>query len=83
MNRVSYGLFLGDLSVYCTKSDLERLLAPFGPITDIRIKQDFSTGKKLSYGFVEFVHMDSAMAVMNTLNGLCIVWKTTEVKINN
>lgn len=69
MNCSTYSLFLGDLSVFCTKEDLEQLFSPFGTITDIRIKQDMNTGKKLSYGFVEFDNINSAINVLKNMNG--------------
>ncbi len=65
----SYTIFVGDLSVYCTKDDLIQVFSTFGPIKDIRIKQDEETGKYLSYGFVEFEHVSSAVNVLRTMNG--------------
>lgn len=68
----SYSLFVGDLSIYCTKDDLEKVFSTFGPITDVRIKQDEKTGKNLSYGFVDFANVSSALNVLKNMNGFVL-----------
>ncbi len=65
----AYTLFVGDLSIYCTKEDIERAFSPFGTIKDIRIKKDEQTGKYLSYGFVEFEEVSAAVNALQNMNG--------------
>jgi RNA recognition motif-containing protein len=60
---------VGDLSIYCTKEELESVFCVFGPIRDIRIKCDELTGKNLSYGFIEFESVTSAVNVLTRMNG--------------
>ena len=62
-------LFIGDLSKFCTESNLESLFAPYGHIIDVKIKRNNATGKTLSYGFVTYASDESASAAMDQLNG--------------
>lgn len=55
-------LFVGDLSVYCSETDLQNLFSQFGPIEKITIKRGVSGTTNLSYGFVKFYHRESAEA---------------------
>jgi len=80
MDNTSYSLFIGDLSVFCTREDLKQLFSPFGLITDIRIKQDMNTGKKLSYGFVEFDNINSALNVLRTMNGYVLCGRPMRIR---
>lgn len=68
----NYSLFLGDLSVFCTREDIENVFSQFGRVTDVRIKEDLHTGKKLSYGFVEFDNINSTMNALNSMNGFVL-----------
>ncbi len=69
MNSCAYTLFVGDLSIYCSREDLENVFSRFGSIKDIRIKRDEETGKNLSYGFVEFEHVSCAADALQHMNG--------------
>eukprot|EP00597_Dinobryon_sp_UTEXLB2267_P006583 CAMPEP_0170093194 /NCGR_PEP_ID=MMETSP0019_2-20121128/26339_1 /TAXON_ID=98059 /ORGANISM="Dinobryon sp., Strain UTEXLB2267" /LENGTH=811 /DNA_ID=CAMNT_0010313935 /DNA_START=155 /DNA_END=2590 /DNA_ORIENTATION=+ len=62
-------LFIGDLSKFCSESELENLFAKYGQITDVKIKRNNNTGKTLSYGFVTFASESSATNAMNSLDG--------------
>ena len=55
-------LFVGDLSIYCGEADLEQLFAQFGPIEKVTLKRGSSATTNLSYGFVKFLHRESAEA---------------------
>lgn len=62
-------LFIGDLSKFCTEANIESFFAPYGQITDVKIKRNNATGKTLSYGFVSFLHEESAAFAMQQLDG--------------
>lgn len=64
-------LFLGDLSVYTTEKDVKDLFLPFGPIEIIKLKRGNQDRNYLSYGFVKFMHQESAQLAMEKLNGIC------------
>lgn len=62
-------LFIGDLSKFCTESNLESLFSQYGPVVDVKIKRNNTTGKTLSYGFVTFANDECATAALENLNG--------------
>ena len=68
-NGANNTVFIGDLSFFCTKQDLEDLFAPFGRIVKIRIKQNEGKKKSLSFGFIEFFSNQDACAAMEELDG--------------
>jgi RNA recognition motif-containing protein len=72
MNKLPSTLFIGDLSIFCTIQDIEKVFSTFGPIVDIRIKRDENTNKNLSYGFVKYVLVNSAEQALNNLNGFVL-----------
>ncbi len=78
----SYTLFVGDLSIYCTKEELESVFNVFGPIRDIRIKCDELTGKNLSYGFIEFESVTSAVNVLTRMNGYVLCGRPMRLDFN-
>lgn len=62
-------IFIGDLSYFCTKRDLEELFCSYGKIVNIRIKQNEGKKKSLSFGFVQFSTHEEAINALNKLNG--------------
>lgn len=62
-------LFLGDLSVYCTEKDVKEFFQPFGPIEAIKLKRGSSDRNHLSYGFIRFIHPESAQLALERGNG--------------
>lgn len=70
LNRCS--LFVGDLAIFCTELDLERMFAPYGSITEIKIMRSEETYRNLSYGFVKFSSFESAQQAMNALDGFLL-----------
>ena len=76
-------LFIGDLSKFCSESNLESLFAPFGQIVDVKIKRNNATGKTLSYGFVSFANDECAVAAMEQLNGYSFYGRNLRFGIQN
>lgn len=62
-------IFIGDLSIFCSKEKIHSAFAEFGEIVDIRLKKDEKTSKMLSYGFVEYSTPNAAIAAMQEMNG--------------
>lgn len=54
----SHGVFVGDLSYFCTEQDLYQLFSPFGNIDSVMVRRG-KAGDTLHYGFVK---MDDASA---------------------
>jgi len=65
-------LFVGDLAIYCSELDLERVFAPYGNITEVKIMRSEETSRNLSYGFVKFSTMESAQNAMVSLDGVLL-----------
>lgn len=65
-------LFLGDLSIFCTVADLMVLFSPFGQIEMLEIKVDPATQRSLNYGFIKFLHHESAAGALAQVNGTII-----------
>lgn len=62
------GLFVGDLSSFCTEKDLYAMYSPFGPIIAIEIKRG-RHGDSLLHGFVEYDSVVSSYRAMEALHG--------------
>lgn len=67
---ISRTLFVGDLSVFCTETELRQLFQPFGYIDDIRLKKTTANATRLGYGFIQFGTKECAERAMNSLNGI-------------
>jgi RNA recognition motif-containing protein len=65
-------LFLGDLSAYCSETDILKLFKNFGPIEYIQVKHP-PLKPHLCYGFVKFHYRSSAEAALATLNGTIVI----------
>jgi nucleolysin TIA-1/TIAR len=61
-------LFLGDLSIHCTRQDVLNAFHPFGYIERITLKVG-SSMKSLGYGFITFSDRENAENAMSTLTG--------------
>ena len=65
-------LFLGDLSIHCTREDIIRLFSPYGVIERITLKVGVAmTG--LGYGFISFSNTEQAYAAMQGLQGTILL----------
>lgn len=81
-NFSNNSLFIGDLSKFCSESNLESLFAPFGQIVDVKIKRNNTTGKTLSYGFVSFANDECAATAMDQLNGYSFYGRNLRYLLN-
>jgi RNA recognition motif-containing protein len=62
-------VFVGDLSIFVSESDLLAAFQAFGTIFDVKVMRCEETRKNLSYGFVKFADALSAAAAMEALHG--------------
>ncbi len=75
-------LFLGDLSLFCTEKDLQKLFGKFGPLQDIRLKRSNDQDRtSLSYGFVKFAHKQDAAKALQELDGFMLLGRA--IKLEN
>lgn len=65
----TFGLFLGDLSLFCNEEDLRQAFEPFGTLVEVRIKRSKENKKNLSYGFVEYSSPVDAIKAMQVMDG--------------
>ncbi|XP_021774272.1 flowering time control protein FCA-like isoform X1 [Chenopodium quinoa] len=66
---VEYKLFVGSLNKLATEKEVEEIFAPYGRIEDVYLMRD-ERKQSRGCGFVKFSSKDSAMAAINTLNGI-------------
>jgi RNA recognition motif-containing protein len=64
-----YSLFLGDLTYFCTESNLYEEFGKFGKVLNVRVIRGKETMKTLCYGFVEYLEYENARAALNGMNG--------------
>lgn len=62
-------LYVGNLSVGVTDSDLQQLFSTHGTILSARVVMDRDTNQSKGFGFVELTTEDEAQAAMAALNG--------------
>lgn len=66
---VEYKLFVGSLNKLATEKEVEEIFAPYGRIEDVYLMRD-ERKQSRGCGFVKFSNKDSAMASINSLNGI-------------
>ena len=62
-------LFVGNLSFNVTENDLQDLFAQHGPVTEVNLMQDRTTGRPRGFGFVTMATKEGADAACQALNG--------------
>eukprot|EP01033_Poteriospumella_lacustris_P012310 gene12310-8803_t len=76
----TFGLFLGDLSLFCNEEDLRVAFQPFGSLVEVRIKRSKENKKNLSYGFVEFLSPIDAIRAMQAMDGKLLCGRALKVR---
>lgn len=66
---MSTNLYVGNLSFQTSTSQLERLFADFGEVTNAQVITDRETGQSRGFGFVEMKTSDQANSAISSLNG--------------
>ena len=62
-------LYVGNLGVGVTDSDLQQMFSSHGTILSARVVMDRDTNQSKGFGFVEFTTEDEAQAAIAALNG--------------
>jgi cold-inducible RNA-binding protein len=62
-------LFVGNLSFDVTENDLQDLFATFGPVTDVNLMTDRSTGRSRGFAFVNMATPEGAQAAIQGAAG--------------
>ncbi len=62
-------LFVGNLSFDVTENDLQDLFATFGPVTDVNLMTDRSTGRSRGFAFVTMATPEGAQAAIQGTAG--------------
>ena len=73
-------LYVGNLSFDAIENDLQDLFSQYGPVTEVNLMQDRTTGKARGFGFVTMSTKEEADAAVLGLNGKD--WKGRSLTVN-
>jgi cold-inducible RNA-binding protein len=62
-------LFVGNLPHSITENDLQDLFSAHGPVTEVNLMQDRTTGRPRGFGFVTMSTPEGAQAAIQALSG--------------
>jgi RNA recognition motif-containing protein len=62
-------LFVGNLSFDVTENDLQDLFTPFGPVSEVNLMTDRSTGRSRGFAFVAMATPEGAQAAIQGMAG--------------
>jgi len=62
-------LFVGNLSFEVTENDLQDLFGAYGPVTDVNLMTDRSTGRSRGFAFVTMATPEGAKAAIEAASG--------------
>src|SRR5207247_4495195 len=62
-------LFVGNLSFDVTENDLQDLFSPFGPVNEVNLMTDRSTGRSRGFAFVTMATPEGAQAAIAGMAG--------------
>src|SRR5436190_21090678 len=68
-NAMNSKLFVGNLSFDVTENDLQDLFAAFGPVTDVNLMTDRSTGRSRGFAFVTMATPEGTQAAIAAMSG--------------
>ena len=66
---MSMKIYVENLSVTTTESELMNLFSPYGNVVDVKIAMDQTRQKSRGFGFVIMVTPEAARAAIRSLNG--------------
>ena len=78
---MSTNVYVGNLAFSTESSDLERLFAEHGPVTNAQVISDRDTGRSRGFGFVEMGSAESAQNAISSLNGSDFEGRSLKVNI--
>jgi RNA recognition motif-containing protein len=62
-------IFVGNLALETTETQLTELFKPFGQVTSVQILRELFTGTSKGFGFVEMPGKNHSLAAITGLNG--------------
>lgn len=77
--HIASRVYVGSITFDATKDDLLRLFSAAGPVKNIEMQLDPSTGRHRGFCFVEYEVADAAAAAIATLNGAMLVGRAIKV----
>lgn len=90
---ISPSLYVGDLHLNTTESELFELFQSIGPVQSIRVCRDIVSRCSLGYAYINFHHVEDAKTAIRELNyfanalthgcPLRIMWKTRDPSVRN
>lgn len=78
---MSTNIYVGNLAFSTDSSDLERLFAEHGPVTNAQVISDRDTGRSRGFGFVEMGSAESTQNAISSLNGSDYEGRSLKVNI--
>jgi len=69
-------VFVGNLAVFCTESDIHQLFSTCGEVLEVRIAKSDDHTKHLAYGFVKYNSVASAQIAIKKLSGAILCGRT-------
>lgn len=72
-------LYVGNLSFDTTENDLQDAFERAGTVTEVKIMQDFGTGRSRGFGFVTMGSEAEGTAAIDALNGKQLGGRTLTV----
>jgi RNA recognition motif-containing protein len=73
-------LYVGNLPYDATENDLQDLFSQHGPVTEVNLMQDKTTGRSRGFAFVTMATKEGADAAIQALNGK--EWKGRALTVN-
>ena len=74
-------LFIGNMRLQTTASDLAELFKPFGQVTSVQVAADRETGRSRGFAFVEMPSDEEAAKAITGLDGKDIGGRTLRVSV--
>jgi cold-inducible RNA-binding protein len=74
-------LFVGNLGFDVTETDLQELFAKQGPVSEVNLMLDRSTGRSRGFAFITMATEEAAQAAIQALNGTDLQGRNLTVNI--
>ena len=73
-------IYVGNLNYNLSEDELEKVFAPYGEVTTVKIIRDKYTDQSKGFGFIEMVNDADAQKAIEELNGSEV--KGRELRVN-
>jgi RNA recognition motif-containing protein len=72
-------LYVGNLALTTSESDLHEMFAPHGPVNEVQLPTDRDSGRPRGFAFVTMATPEAAQAAILALNGTAVAQRTLTV----